>query len=234
MVIGVVVALLLALLSPAPGQPVPLPDQLQRAVLTSGGGRYVASYDGDRLVVAAPRHSSDPNRREVYYLPGTRSTRNQTSCATWSAQTSGMEQEGLAVRIREDGRRTRALTLTKNTIFDVHWVFNLLSWDTARRGDPWRAIGQYDMSAAVGRSVHHLYRLPWRACLRVTDRWIAFKVWPLGRVARPGWHDPTYSRRARLPQGWDVAGRPGWYVGHVSSGGRVVYSAMTTRPGQTG
>jgi hypothetical protein len=224
MSIAVVIALMAGLLIPAPAGG----HSLVRSVLTDEGAHYSYVTDDDRLTISAPKQSPDWNRREVFHRPGAPVTRDQTTCATWASQSGGMAQEGLAVRIREDGDRTRALTLTKNTIFRVHWTFNLLTWDTARRGEAWRWLAQYDMSAAVGRSVHHLYRLPWRACLRVTGHRVAFKVWPLGRVSRPGWHDRTYARHTRLPRSFDAPGRPGWYVGHVPAGGDVVYRDLTT------
>jgi hypothetical protein len=224
---GVIVALVLGLLSPAL-VPAHAGDTFVRSVLTDEGPHYAYRYDGDRLVISAGEHDADWNRREVFHRPDAPVTRNQTTCATWAAQTSDMAQEGLAVRIRENGHRTRAVTLTKNTIFHVHWTFNLLTWDTARDGDPWRWVEQYDMSSAVARSVHHLYRLPWRVCLRVTGDQVAFKVWPLGRVSRPGWNDPTYSRHAELPRAFDHPGRAGWYVGHVPSGGHLVYRGLST------
>lgn len=201
----------------------------ERDTLTPRGPRYSYAYDDGRLVIRAAASKGDRNRREVFHRSGVRATRDQTSCATWSAESDSMTQEGLAVRIRQSGGGLQAVTVTKNTIFGVHWTFNLLTWDTTRRGDPWRKVAQFDLSEAVGAGPHRLYPLPWRACLRVVERRVTFKVWPLGRVARPSWRDHTYTRRARLPRAFQVSGRPGWYVGHLASRGRVVYRGLTTR-----
>ena len=200
-----------------------------RTVLTPEGSRYrYQATDTGIRVLAGRRRGADQNRREVVVRRGAERTRSQGTCATWQAATSGMAQEGLAVRVRADGGRRRAVTLTKNTIFDVHYIFNILTWDTARRGDPWRAVGQFDMSGAVGASPTRLYPLPWRVCLRVTGRRVAFLVWPLGRLPRPRWGDPTYSRHDRLPPTFVLRGRPGWYVGHIPARGRIVYRGLRT------
>ncbi|MBZ5738601.1 hypothetical protein [Nocardioides mangrovi] len=213
------------------GRPDPVAAQppYVRTVLTAEGSHYRYRPTDAGIRVAAGRlRGADENRREVFHQRGAEVTRDQGSCATWHGATSPMAQEGLAVRIREDGHRRRAVTLTKNTIFNVHYIFNILTWDTARRGDPWRKVGQFDMSGAVGASPTRLYTLPWRVCLRVVDLRVSFLVWPLGRVARPRWGNPTYSRHARLPRTFDVRGRPGWYVGHIPARGRIVYRNLTT------
>jgi hypothetical protein len=211
----------------APGAPAYV-----RSVLTDDGPRLQLRHGPHgRLVFVGARSEvghRDRNFREVFRRPGARLTDRQTSCATWLRQSGASVQQGLAVRIRDRAGRVRAVTLTKNVEFGLYWVFNLLTWDTARGRDPWRSVGQFDLSPVVGKSVKRVAPLPWRVCLRATGRTVAFKVWLPRESAEPSWQDPTHVRRTRLPRGYGV-GRPGWYVGHLPAGGRVVYGALTTR-----
>ena len=203
-----------------------------RSVLTDDGPRlHLRHGTSGRVVLVGARSGEahrDRNFREVFRRSGARVVGPQTTCATWLRQSGPSVQQGLAVRIRDTGGRVRAVTLTKNVEFGLFWVFNLLTWDTARGGDPWRRVGQFDLSRVVGRSADRLAPLPWRVCLRATGRTVAFKVWLPRESAEPSWQDPTHVRRARLPRGYAV-GRPGWYAGHLPAGGRVVYGGLTTR-----
>jgi hypothetical protein len=203
-----------------------------RSVLTNDGTRmHLRQKAGGRVVWVGDRRDvghRDQNVREVFRRPGARVADRQTTCATWLRQSGPSVQQGLAVRIRGAGGRVRAVTLTKNVLFGLGWVFNVLTWDTARDGDPWRAVGQFDLSPVVGQSAEHLAPLPWRVCLRAAGRTVTFKVWLPEEGPEPSWHDSTHVRAAQLPRGYAV-GRPGWYVGHLPPGGRVVYSGLTTR-----
>lgn len=118
------------------------------------------------------------------------------------------------------------MTLTKNIVRGVQTVMNVLTWDTGRTGRPWRLVGQLDPAPVLLTRQRTLTPLPWRPCLRVADRRVSFKVWPLGRVDPPRWRDRAYVRTARLPRSVDVAGRSGWYVGHVPGGGSAVYRGL--------
>jgi hypothetical protein len=204
-----------------------------RSVLTEDGSwfrmapaaaRGVTVSDSARTV----KHE-DWNRREVFRRPGARATKDQTSCATWSRESDPNVQEGLAVRIREGvSGRVRAVTLTKNTMFNVHSVLNVLTWDTARLADPWQEVGQFDMAPALIDD-GLLRPFPWRVCLRAVGPRVSFKVWFPGVVAEPSWTDATYARSANLPRRFLAAGRPGWYVGHLPKGGSVTYRRLVTR-----
>lgn len=202
-----------------------------RSVLTDDGPRlHVSATSGGRVVVRGERSDVDHrdlNSREVFRRPGAPMARSQTTCATWVRQSAPSVQQGLAVRIRDRAGRVRAVTLTKNVEFGLYWIFNVLTWDTARAGEPWRRVGQFDLAPVVGKSVHRIARLPWRVCLRASGRTVAFKVWLPREGAEPSWQDETHVRRARLPHGYAV-GRPGWYAGHLPAGGRVVYGGLAT------
>ena len=222
MTFSAIVALVLGLLAP-----LQLPaDALAPSVLTAGGPPYHYRYDGHRLVVHAARGTADSNRRELVVPVGERASRDQTTCATWARESSWRMQPGLAVRVTDRGGRVRAVTLTKNVFGGTQSVMNVLTWDTDRRGDPWRAVGQFDLARVLLTPHRRLLPLPWRACLRVRDREASFKVWPLGRVGRPAWSDHAYVRHVLLPRSFDHTGRPGWYVGHVPGGGSAVYDRL--------
>jgi hypothetical protein len=202
-----------------------------RSVLTDDGPRLQLRHGPRGRVVFVGERSKEAHRdrnfREVFRRSDARVSGRQTTCATWVRQSGPSVQQGLAVRIRDRAGRVRAVTLTKNVEFGLYWVFNVLTWDTARAGEPWRRVGQFDLSPVVGKSAHRLARLPWRVCLRASGRTVAFKVWLPREGAEPSWQDETHARRARLPRGYAV-GRPGWYVGHLPAGGRVVYGDLTT------
>jgi hypothetical protein len=218
---GAVVALVLALLAPA----VVDAPAVERSVLTSDGPAYRYRYDGHRLGVRATG-SGEPNRREVVVPAGARRGRDQITCATWARQSSWRVQPGLAVRVVDRAGRVRAVTLTKNIVWGVQTVMNVLTWDTDRRGRPWRTVAQFDLARVLLTPHRRLVPLPWRACLRVQDRRVSVKVWPLGRVDRPAWSDRAHVRHARLPRAFRYAGRPGWYVGHVPDGGSLAYRGL--------
>jgi len=227
--VGVVVALTLSLLPGSAPGPAPAPTPvLKRAVLSSDGATYHYRYVEDRLAIRASRSGKEPNRREVLVDKRAPVRHDQLTCATWTRQSSWRVQPGLAVRVVDRGGRVRAVTLTKNIAFGVQTVINVLTWDTARSGEPWHQIGQYDVVDVVARD-GKLLPLPWRVCMRVAGRRLAFKIWPLGRVPHPSWSDSRYVRRAKVPKAFDIAGRPGWYIGHVPSRGTAGYSDLLTR-----
>ena len=83
------------------------------------------------------------------------------------------------------------------------------------------------MGAALGTPELGVEPFPWRVCLRATGTTVDFRVWLPGRMAPPAWDDPTYARSTTVPAGFDRDGSPGWYVGHVPAGGKVVYDDLT-------
>jgi hypothetical protein len=210
----------------------PAAPTFARSVLTEdGSGLRIRRTAEGRVVMTGRSRNPDQvdwNRREVFTRPSARAGGPQTSCATWLSQSRDSVQQGLAIRVRDRRGRVRAVTLTKNVEFGLYWVFNVVTWDTARRGTPWRGVTQQDMSSVVGLSADELQPLPWRACLRARGRNVEFKVWLPSQTAEPSWSDPDHVRSARLPRGFAV-GRPGWYAGHVARGDRMVYGDLTTR-----
>ena len=232
---GAAAALLLPLSMPA-GAAAP---GLTAEILTPGSESYVvrAGPAGEVTVLATPPQEGRPqnwNRREILVRPGTRPSRDQGVCATWTDQSRDADQEGLAVRFRAGpGDRRRAVTLTKNTFANYVWVFNLLTWDTRRTGDPWRSLGQFDLSSVVSSDLQ-LLPFPWRVCLRAEGRRIDFKIWLPDREPEPAWTDPVHTRSTTVPRRFDRPGVPGWYVGHLQPGDHVTYADLSTYRGRAG
>ena len=213
--------------------PAPRQDSYRWHVLVDGPERIsLRSRPGGRVELRGRNPTGAPiadfNRRQVFTATDGVPTQDQHVCATWTRQSEPVLQQGLAVRVRSDaGGRQRAVTLTKNTFANYFWVFNLLTWDTRRAGDPWRALGQFDMSDVVvadGRWVP----LPWRVCLRVKGRTLTFKVWLPRQEAEPTWRDPVHSRRITLKQRFVFDGEPGWYIGHLPPGQSAEYADLTS------
>ncbi len=212
---------------------------LTRETLTPGPERYVVrSGPGSEVTIRARPPSNgmtyDWNRREILVEAGARPSRDHSVCATWVDQSRDVDQEGLAVRFRVGpGERRQAITLTKNTYANYVWIFNLLTWDTRRPGDPWRSLGQFDLSPVVSSELR-LLPFPWRVCLRADGRRVAFKVWLPGREPEPPWTDAVHTRSTTVPRRFGRPGLPGWYVGHLFPGDHVTYSDLRThraRPG---
>ena len=209
-----------------------LAGSFRRYVLTPGPERFLIRRRKTGNVAMRGSNPSgakirDWNRRELFSETGAARSRNQTTCATWRSQTKPSIQQGLAVRIRETRQRVRAVTVLKNTWANFFWVFNVLTWDTGRRGDPWRTVEQFDMSDVVSRD-GQLVPLPWRVCMRSQARTVAFKVWLPASEPEPSWSDATHVREARLPRSFVISGVPGWYIGHLPAGEETVYSGLST------
>jgi hypothetical protein len=68
---------------------------------------------------------------------------------------------------------------------------------------------------------------PWRLCAVVRGSTVSFKVWPTSH-AEPAWNNTDYVSTYRLPAGWDYAGNPGWYIGHLQPAGSVTYTELGT------
>lgn len=179
-----------------------------------------------RGVTSAPGQR-DFNRRQIFTRRDAAPSRDHQVCATWTRGTSDTVQQGLAVRVRSGpGRRQRAVTVTKNVWVHFFWVFNLHTWDTRRQGDPMRQFAQFDMHDVVMPD-GELLPFPWRVCLRVRGRAVAFKVWLPRSQPEPSWSDPVHVREATVPKGFSAPGRPGWYIGHLPPTGSTRYTALT-------
>ena len=205
-------------------------------VLTAEGNdsfTYESTNDNG-VYMTAPTTNSGINLRQVMWKNtknGNQSVLNSQTCATWVSESTDMLQEGLALRVFHNDKtgRTKALTLTKNTIFGIHWEFNVLSWDTNRKGDPWVGIKQFNMADIMLNSNGQMKPMPWRVCARADDNKFSFKIWFPDTMNEPSWHNKTYTRSVTIPRQFMIPGKTGWYIGHIPAGGNATYSDLTTK-----
>jgi len=199
---------------------------LATRVLTADGADVSGIDIADGVVtLSAPTSNHElSNLRKVFWPATETATTEQQACATWQDQSSGYVQEGIALRVLDQGGRVRALTVTKNVIYGVQWTFNVHTWDTSL-AQPFTPIGQYDLSAVVTANGDYL-PFPWRVCARASGDQLTFKVWLPDREAEPAWDDAVHARTTTVPSDYLAAGTAGWYIGHVPAGGTAHYADL--------
>lgn len=207
-----------------------LTSGITTAVLTPDGTDTftVQAFKNGRLFMAAPSTNKGINLREVFWASGAQDYVDSQTCATWNGESTNMLQEGLALRISQSDGRTRAVTMTKNTIFNIHWVFNILTWDTSDSSQPYKGIAQFDMSNIIFNEIHAYEYMPWRTCIRAVGNKLDFKIWFPSKMSEPSWIDTNYVRSVTLPADYVYAGKNGWYIGHIPAGGNAGYSQLQT------
>ena len=224
----VVLALVSVLSFPSVGaaQPAP-PAGLRAAVLTPDGtDGYVLSDGPDRVTAAAPPTNVGANLRLLFWPSDARLETDATSCATWSAATSDVVQQGAALRISTaPGGAVQAITVTKNVFVHSYWIFNVHVWGPGAAFG--REIASFDLGS-VFRFSDDLYvarPLPWRLCARTRAGALEFKVWRRNEV-EPGWGDPTHGGSVALPADAPARGAPGWFIGHVRPGMSATFTDL--------
>jgi len=196
---------------------------------TDGHDRFVVRPEGADTLVQAASANTGGNTRLVWVPPAGEVSVDQQVCATWDAW-SGLAQPGLALRVRGDGWRVRAITVTGNIVWGARFGFNVHQWDTSihtKSGVPVVYAGGADLSRTFGPA-NGLVALPWHICARVQGRLLDFKVWPSSR-AEPKWGDTRYGRRFELSATAVYPGRAGWYAGHLRPGDRLLISDQVTK-----
>jgi hypothetical protein len=202
------------------------PAGLRAAVLTPDRtDGYVLRGGADSVTVAAETGNTGGNLRLLFWPSAARLEVDGTSCATWSAATSDVVQQGAALRIgTEPGGRVRAITVTKNVYVHSYWIFNVHVWDTAGGT---REIASYDLSS-VFRFSDDLFvarPLPWRLCARTRDGRLEFKAWRLAEF-EPAWGDPAHGGSVALPADAPASGAAGWFIGHVRPGMSATFTDL--------
>jgi hypothetical protein len=187
---------------------------------------YTISYQAASATVSADTGNTGGNSRDVFWREPA-NLLNAQSCATWTSDSDpfGIGQQGAALRIRTTGGRVRAVTVTKNIWGGAAWVFNLHTWDSKAVPNSVQ-IGQVDLSATFHRN-GVIAPLPWHLCAKAVGNTLSFIAWPSGEPI-PTYGDPTHGGSATIPAGWDVAGKAGWYAGHVHPGALMGFSDMTS------
>jgi hypothetical protein len=193
-------------------------EQLDRRVLTvgEGTGSYMVGQSGGVLTAAAGGQWG--NQREVFWPAGQSLMTDSRVCVTWTSEPDTSAQEGVALRITG----TRAITVTKNVIWGIYWVFNIHVWD----GPAFTQIGQVDLSSVVIGPDGQRRPFPWRICAETIDQALLFKVWVPGVEAEPVWGDSTHGGIVAVPAAYTVPGKTGWYAGHLPAGTSVTYADL--------
>jgi hypothetical protein len=225
---------------PPPGTgPLPAPTMIaeepERTVDTAvlvqddAGSAYEATLGSDRLVVTGGRVDGN-NTRIALWPAGQPDSVDQLACATWRSETDKVNQQGIALRIRREPDRVRAITVTKNVSYGIISAFNIHLWDSTAaqpfdgpRGNQFWLTGLQSMS------------LPWRMCARVTGMVVQFAVWSLTErfSLEPDWTDPARSASLTLGPEWSAwagPGHAGWYAGHLYAGHEIVYDQLIAQP----
>lgn len=148
---------------------------------------------------------------------------DQEVCVTVT-HNGGVTQEGVALRMRTDGRRLRVITITKN-IWGLQFDhYNVHTWDMTGVGQPPSIVARlsYDPLRFHGLNSDVA---PRRLCAKVAGPQITIKVWN-AQDPEPDWSDPDATRTATLSPEWVYEGQPGFYVGHLGRPGLARYEAM--------
>jgi hypothetical protein len=189
-----------------------------RTLTPDGADTYTHTTTATTITIAAPITNTGGNLRRVYWPSGQTDHTDTTVCATWGEHTADSTQPGTAHHITS----TRAVTVTRNVVYQIYWVFNVHIWD----GQTFTQIAQFDMTDVVVLSGGVYRPAPWRVCTRTTGPTLTFKIW-FPPEAEPTWSDPVRTRSTTIPAGWNLRGKAGWYAGHLPPGGTLTYTNPT-------
>lgn len=196
------------------------------ALTADGTDRYDVRMAGDELIVSAPASNVAGNLRVALWNDADPVTPDHLASATFVAR-DHRQQPGLALRVRSDGGRTRAITVTKNIWGRAYWRFNVHVMDSAAP-EPFRQVGAFDLAPRLLTPGGRARPYPWRMCAEVRGATLRFLVWtPWGPA--PRWDDPAAGGQVALPPGWDAPGRPGLYAGHLPAGRTLGCRSVTMR-----
>ncbi len=158
------------------------------------------------------------NRRVVVPVRGGSAAEDQGACVTVLGPLERITQPGVALRIRSDGGRTRAITVTNNVVWFGRQVFNVHLADSSASGEEkMHQIGSF-VPPGFATTFFEVPPPPWRLCARVQGRQLSWKVWAPDRSKEPPYTDPRHGQSVQLPAAWVFAGTPGLYVGHLAPG----------------
>ena len=201
---------------------------LNSAVLTEDqGDTYTIKNHSGNLYMKADQGNERGNLRKVMWPNDIANRTNTQSCAVWLGSTHDRTQQGIALRIRNDNGRVRAITVTKNVIYGVYWVFNVHTWDSTSE-KPFTQIGQFNMSDVMLNKIGGLEYMPWRVCARVVGDTFSFKVSFPQKMSNPSWTNASYAKSVKVPKDYVYSGQAGWYVGHIPPNGSTEYNGLAT------
>lgn len=202
------------------------PSPLSATYLTNDpGDQFIVSGSPGWFRASAPSTNRAANTRLLVWPYAQPMAVDQQVCSTWSDQVGPNVQQGLALRVRRDGGRLRAVTIMKNVVWGAQWAFNVITWDTA---DPtlWRVRGAVSLPAVFYRHPPTIDPLPWRVCARAEGSVVRLKAWRQAE-REPAWGDASHGGAIALPPGWTFEGKAGWYVGHLPPGGSAGFTSLT-------
>ncbi|HWJ97280.1 MAG TPA: hypothetical protein VNQ33_03915 [Acidimicrobiales bacterium] len=198
-------------------------------ITRDGSDRYDLKVGTGALRVNAPRTNKGTPQgsttRIAIWPPATKMTTDQQSCATWKDDQGAWAQEGLALRIRIDGSRFRAIVVAKNIVYGANWQLNVYTWDSGRT--PYFTTHGAVSLRTPFASGDVPQPLPWKVCARAEGRIVTIKGWRLDE-SEPGWSNPQHTGTVTLPSEWVFAGKAGWYAGHIDPGGTIGMGGLRT------
>jgi hypothetical protein len=151
-------------------------SELTSATLTPDGtDSHTLTQPDGHLIASAPATNSGLNLRQVVWPAHEIPLTDSEVCATWENESTNYAQEGLAVRIVSSTAGTRAVTVTKNVIYGINWIFNVHTWDSSNTSAPFNQIAQFDFGSILSDN-GHLRALPWRTCIRTLGNQLSFNL----------------------------------------------------------
>ena len=225
---AVVALALVALVAPAGcSWPDDEPTWAVSTISSDGDDAYEWSGSADEVVVAAPATDQGINLRQVG-AADVDPSRDHEACVSWHGPVVDVAQPGIALRIRSDGDRVRAITLTDNIWSAARHKWNVHLADSASNNV--MDLQADEALEGFASSLSMLPDLPWRLCARVRGATFEVKVWALADD-EPAWGDPRNGYAVDLPDEWVFEGRPGLYVGHLSPGEETTFTDWTASMG---
>lgn len=200
------------------------PSLIGRVLTPDVADRYSLTLAGTTVAAGAPASNTSGNTRIAFVSSSGPTLTDEQSCATWSSQTAGHDQQGAILRLTTTPEGfTKGITVTKNILFGGTWIFNVHVWDTSN-AQVFTQIASFNLSTVFGDG--NTSPLPWTLCARVVDNVVSFIVWP-DNQPQPAWDNPNYGGSVSLPDGWNHPGIPGWYIGHLTANDQTPFDNLT-------
>lgn len=202
-------------------------DELEPLTITSDrGDDYVWQEDDGAIVVTPEEGNENRNLRQVLARSGWTSE-DQEACATWDGPIDQAAQPGIALRIREDDGRVRAITVSNNVWSAARFQWNVHLADSS--SDRPMTPGGRGQLPHFASSLADLTPPPWRMCARVEGKQLTAKIWgPADEDGEPAWDDPDSTFRIEVPSAWVYEGEAGIYQGHLEPDERATFTDIET------
>ena len=203
-------------------------DSMVHVVTPGLVDRYALTAKQGSVTVAAEGKIAVADDRSFFFAPGAASSTDQQSCASWSSQSPAPSptvplQQGLVLRAATFDGVTKAISVTKNIVYGVNWVFNVHEWNSSLP-IPYVLLHHFDLSSYVIAQAK-VRPLPWNACLQVVGSQLRFELWVSGDPV-PAWGDSTHGGDIPLPSSMVFAGTPGYYAGHLTAKSSMTFSQL--------